>query len=528
MGVHHRFSRLVFAAAITATAVSVAGVSGHRAAAHGRGHPPTYASPAAESMPPRLLFTDAPSGPNAGGVNGNGAPLAIYGLGFGTSRGRVTIGGVEVAAYLEWGSGNAANPRLDRIVVEPGSAVTGGDVVVHTAAGKSTGVAFDILPGVVRVVTTGGSDVGECLSSAPCATLGFVSARMSPGDTTLVRGGEYVEGEWWLRAEYGGSGTPTARKRFMAYPGERPVFTNAARPFIIDADDVTIEGFDFRNGKSLGLGYDVPARARNWVIDSTFEGLLGYEATGSHGDGHLFAGNVCRATGSTVGTQGHCFYISYGRGVKLLYNDASGAPGYGIHVFDQRRQANDFRRMITDLTVEGNVLSGSTRRSGLILAMGDEDGLGNSITRVVVRDNLFTGNNHLGMVVGDNVTGVVVVENTFRLNGNAGLYIGAGARDVTVTANLFDERPNDVCKIECSWYEPSHVLVAAGGDARLNGNHFLQPVDVVGAVDPSSTTGSTVPPGVGGVWSGAAPAATITSIDSSARALLPARREGPR
>jgi hypothetical protein len=85
----------------------------------------------------------------------------LFGRGFGASRGssRVTIGGVEVANYLTWGQGNAHNPFLDLIVVQPGPGVTGGPVVVMVD-GLSTGTrhSFTANGGTVYVVALDGTD----------------------------------------------------------------------------------------------------------------------------------------------------------------------------------------------------------------------------------------------------------------------------------------------------------------------------------------------------------------------------------
>lgn len=126
------------------------------------------------------------------------------------------------------------------------------------------------------------------------------------------------------------------------------MLTNADRPFIVDADYVTVAGIVFRNGKSLGVpDVGLPGHRGVRFVDDTFAGLIAWSAIDLHGDGHLLAGNVCEVTGSTVGTQGHCYYVSYGSGSKLLYNVGAGAPGYGIHIFDQQRSAQDFKRRST-------------------------------------------------------------------------------------------------------------------------------------------------------------------------------------
>ena len=75
---------------------------------------------------PRILFTDVEGGPVSGGPGNRGVPISIFGKGFGATRGasKVTIGGVEAAGYMSWGAGNANNPGLDMITVQPGPNVT--------------------------------------------------------------------------------------------------------------------------------------------------------------------------------------------------------------------------------------------------------------------------------------------------------------------------------------------------------------------------------------------------------------------
>lgn len=455
------------------------------------------AAPALAARPPAVLFADVPSGPTTGGVHGHGAPIAIFGTGFGASRATstVTIGGVEVASYLVWGSRNAHNETLDLVVVEPGAAVTGGPIVV-TVGGQASAPAASFTPtsGEVFVIAPTGSDGASCRVASPCRTIQHVTTSvMQPGDVLLVRGGTYDEGEVWIRGDYGHSGTAAQPKVIRRFPGEEPLFDNAARPVILDADHLVVSGLRFANGKSVGIGSNERGRTHVSVYDSAFEGRIDWDAIGTHGDEHVLAGNVCRVSGSTVGTQGHCYYISFGRGVRLRHNIGSGAPGYGIHVFDQRRQAQDFRRTIADLVIEGNILTGSTLRSGLILAMADEDGRGNAIDGVIVRNNIFAGNNHVGLLVNGIVRNVQVLHNTFVRNGRQGVHVASvpTVSGVTVQNNLFDEGPGSACSSNCSWYAAAHVEVGGLAQmASLSSNFYAAGVGVLGAVDTAPIGGT--------------------------------------
>lgn len=443
------------------------------------------------AAPPRLLFVDVDAGPARGGPGGLGVPITLYGTGFGVERGRstVTIGGREVAAYLAWG-GRAANPRLETIVVQPGPGVAAGPVRVEVG-GRATVLrpGFSATRGRVLLVAPGGSDGGACGMRSPCATITAALARLRPGDALLVRGPAVADDEVWVRP--GSGGRPGLPISILAYPGERPAFTRHDRPVILEGSHVRFAGFAFPNGKALGLGSDAARDDR--VVDVDFSGRVDYAAVSTHGDDLLIAGNACRASSSTQGTQGHCYYVSRGRRIRLLANVATGVPGYGIHVFDQQRSADDGRRVIADVLIEGNLLGGSTERSGLILAMGDEGGRGNRIEGVVVRDNVFTASNFAGVVVGGNVSKVVVERNTFVGNGRQGVtvYDDPTIDGVTIRRNLLDQRVNAACEANCSWYARRHVEVGARARrVSVAGNWFAPGLPLLaGARDPDARHG---------------------------------------
>ena len=403
------------------------------------------------AAPPAILFTDVESGPVTGGPGNLGVPISIFGSGFGAERGasKVMIGGQEVAGYLVWGTRNATNKTLDMIVVQPGPAVKGGTIAV-TVGGQASNSdhAFTVNKGKVRVLKPG-DDVASALKKADA------------GDTVLLRGGAYHDGEIWIRRVEGDSGKPGAQKTLKNYPGETPVFDNRARPFYVSADYITVSGLHFQNGKSIGITEegDKDRLRGNKFVNNYGTGNLDYAFMDSHGDGHTLAGNVCEATASSQGTQGHCYYISYGDGVRILWNIASGAPGYGIHVFDQRRQSNDFRRVISNLLIEGNIVKNSTERSGMILTMYDEDKLGNVIDNVTIRNNIFVNNNHVGLITGENLKNLKVWNNTFYQDGRGEIYIDdkLPLTGIDVRNNLFFHGKNAACKTNCTWFGDTHV-----------------------------------------------------------------------
>jgi hypothetical protein len=453
-------------------------------------------SPSDPNLEPAVFFVDLETGPATGGPDNLGVPISIFGKGFGAERGnsRVTIGGSEVASYLVWGAGNAHNKTIDMIVVQPGPNCKGGPIVV-TVNGKSSNSdhSFAVNSGSIYFLAPNGSDSKPCSLSAPCASILYVVSKMKPGDVALLRGGNYTEGEIWIRAPQGGSaGHPKVIKN---YPGEQAYLSNADRSFLVDADYITVAGLNFQHGKFLSaVGWASPDQRANRFIDNTFVGVIGWAAIEIGGHDHLLAGNVCDVSGSTVGTMGHCYYVTQGKNLKILYNIASGASGYGLHIYDERRANTDIQRIISNVLVEGNILRNSTHRSGMIVSMSDAGGYGNYIENVTIRNNIFTANNHAGLVLQGITRNVKVYNNTFYQNGRLGIYVEGDPKlsGVDIRNNLIYQSPNSNCSYECTGFPQAQVLVGAGArDVTLVGNFYHpSPAVVLGLKDASAVTGN--------------------------------------
>ena len=445
---------------------------------------------------PTIFFTDVEAGPVTGGPNNLGVPISIFGKGFGSARGssQITIGGKEVAAYLVWGANTAHNSQLDMIVVQPGAKVSGGPIVI-TVDGRSSSSehTFAARTGTVRYVAPKASDNKNCSSATTCATILNAVSVMKPGDTLLVRGGPYNEGEVWIRSTEGGQ--PGSPKIIKNYPAEEVYLVNAARPFIVDADFVTVSGLNFQNGKALfAAGWASAQQRGNRFINNTFRGVIDWGAIETVGSDHLLGGNVCEVSGSTTGTMGHCYYVTAGDNVKVLFNIGSGAPGYGLHIYDERRSAQDYRRMIRNTLVEGNILKNSTERSGMIISMTDAGGLGNIIDGIVVRNNIFIGNNHAGLVVTGICRNIRIYNNTFYQNGRVALYIdnAANIESVDVANNLFYQSPNGSCRNNCYTMTEGHTFIGQSAKNVSTRNNFYGPgrAKMTGITDRSPISGA--------------------------------------
>ncbi len=287
----------------------------------------------------------------------------------------------------------------------------------------------------IYYVSPTGSDGNSGSQNNPWANVEYAARKAKPGDTIFVRGGTYQEGEVWLRAEYGHGGAPGKLLTIKAYPNEIPVFVNSKRPFIIGCNYIRIEGLHFKNGKSIGVEGNTVQ-----IVNNTFTGSgYGWASIHAGGTNILLEGNKCDINGNTVGTQGHCYYISNGVNITIKNNVAKGMTGYGIHVFDQRRSGDrpDFERLIKNVIIEGNVTSHSEKRSGIVLAAYDHA----RIEDVIVRNNVAFNNPNSGIFVPGIVSNVKIYNNTLFGNGETALLIYGKAGDVTnveIKNNIFD------------------------------------------------------------------------------------------
>lgn len=352
-------------------------------------------------------------------------------------------------------------------------------------------ISFSISPvvtGNVYYVATNGSDSNNGSIGSPWATVQYAGRTARPGDTVLVRGGTYNEGEIWLRADYGHCGTPGRLLIIKAYPGETPLFVNANRPFIVECDHIRLEGLHFRNGKDVSIrGLN---RTAIQIVNNTFMGSgYAWDAIGTNGNNILLEGNVCDISGNTVGTQGHCYYIAHGTNIIVRNNVAKGMTGYGIHVFDQRRSEDPsgFERLIKDVIIEGNIVSNSQQRSGIILAAYDHA----RIENVMIRNNIVFNNADNGIYVPGIASNLKVYNNTvFGNRGSAAFFTNANSTDVNgvvIKNNIFD-----ITGQIGTWGFAHHVVNQYSNPtvALENNLYWPTPPKLYNISDPSPKTGN--------------------------------------
>jgi len=153
-------------------------------------------------------------------------------------------------------------------------------------------------------------------------------------------------------------------------------------------------------------------------------------------------GNVIDMEGSSQGTQGHGIYLSHGSGAVIRRNVIKGyVQGYGIHIFDQRRgsDARSFYRKIRNAVIEGNMVTGSTQRAGIIAVAYD----GAAIDNLTIRNNVVYGNAGPGIVVGAQASNIHIYNNTIYGNGVSAIqvetnYSRGTLSDVAIKNNILD------------------------------------------------------------------------------------------
>lgn len=181
---------------------------------------------------PVILYTDILSGPNTGGENNNGAYLSIFGKGFGTTRGTstVTINGVEVAAYKQWGAPSKVydSHGIQVITVQPGPNVLSGSIVVTVNGEKSnSNQTFTVQSGKIFFTDyANGNDMNDGSINSPKKSVQNLwndRSVYNPGDIIVMRGQTYTvaqAGDTFVKFRSNSMGTPENPTIIMGYPGE--------------------------------------------------------------------------------------------------------------------------------------------------------------------------------------------------------------------------------------------------------------------------------------------------------------------
>ncbi|MFH0907490.1 MAG: choice-of-anchor Q domain-containing protein [bacterium] len=418
---------------------------------------------------PVIFFTDLTSGPNTGGKDGNGAFVSIFGRNFGTARGTscVTVGGGEVSDYLVWGVTNAANPELDRIVVQLGSNAQTGEIVVHTARGNSNGKPFVVRPGRILFVDDDAPAGGDGSFAMPWQTHVDFYNNEQAGDICYFREGVYSGVNRWgihYNVDSGGpgkEGTPSNEIAWVGYPGETAVF------------EALTPGVD--EGNFAVGNYHVVA---NFRLKSCYRGAF---ATFG-GIGYRFINNDCSGTsnftyslvGPSIGPGAvygnnlhdlksgnklsHPIYIGYGAsdvdvGWNTLHdNDVDWGPIISIH---------------RDYAILGNRISNATGRAAFKLV----DSTANFVDS--------SENHHVGSTVHIVSNGrearITAIDSTTQLSLDSDIFTN-GDEQYVINQYVFRRNSIHDNNIDCSYRRSrgiGQVNTGRGSSVSIYNNKFI-------------------------------------------------------
>ena len=424
--------------------------------------PPTQPVAPIGSANPRLFFTDLESGPNTGGQDNLGAFVTIYGEGFGATQGSstVTVGGVEVASYVTWGQDNGIARNLDMIVVQLGSTVTTGNIVVTVDGLASHPLPFTIRPGNIYFVIPGApnaDDANPGTYAEPFKTLYRPRQVMQAGDIVYIKGGTFSSADpanpGWdavllLHPDTDPNGTADRPVAYIGYPGDRPLI-DAPEPLRrgIYMDQTmtyyTIANLAFTQGLApyegmLQMGGNGHRAVGNYLHDALSSTAIGI--AGNSAD-YQILGNLISNNGQGNWEDGVGFYIQgFGanQDIDFGWNQIQDQRGRrAIQLFGHE----DGDRM-DNVRIHDNLISSSLQLRNNIL-LGGSDGGTEVLGTIYVYNNIIVGSDWEGLRVNDPQGTVFIQNNVLYDNGSLGpdshaqIYIErAGAGRVTVQNNV--------------------------------------------------------------------------------------------
>jgi parallel beta-helix repeat protein len=301
-------------------------------------------------------------------------------------------------------------------------------------------------------VSITGRDSNSGSIDSPWASLDHAIEVAGPGDIIFMRGGDYTTNEVWIRGDRGMGGSNGELLTIRSYPGET-ASVGGDRRIILEADYVRIESLHFR----------LPYRMDSWgtgnqIINNTFSGPQAtYGAIEYGGNDGLIQGNHIEISGGGD-TQDHGIYLHYGRNNVVRGNYISGFSGYGIHAYDEDK-GDHTPRAYDNILIEGNIITDSASRSGIILGPHDST---ITMDNVVIRNNVIYSNadcgiltryqpipnlriynnviygNTCGISISNNILHLEIVNNILASNSGGHIEISGSLSDSLVTHNLYN------------------------------------------------------------------------------------------
>jgi len=404
--------------------------------------PITNQAPVVNAGPDQVVLFPTPAILN-GTASDDGLPtgstLAVTWTKF-NGPGNVTFGGVNARATTATFS--VVGSYVLRLSVTDGSLTRTDDVGVTVSVEPEPSPPPPPPPTATGnfFVSPSGNDAANGSLATPWKTIAKALLATGPGATVNLRAGTYTE-TIEMRGDPGNrfgktmGGSPAGWWTLQSYPGEQATVAG-------DFSAYSVQYTRFQNihwTTNLGVGtadWISPLPPRSHHVEILSNTLTGpqprYGFIEVKFDDSLVAGNtIAITTGGT--TTDHGIYLHNGARNILRGNTISGASGYNIHVYDERKGSGDAQTFYDDVVIEGNTLTGSRQRSGLIVSQG-----GDTVVRsIIVRDNKTSGNNSFGADLTNygsrNMQGLRILNNEFR----DGIFIGnSRIIDCQITNNI--------------------------------------------------------------------------------------------
>lgn len=240
----------------------------------------------------------------------------------------------------------------------------------------------------------------------PFQSLNFALKVAEKGDIIKIRGGAYTMGEVWIRERDFKDSEPGVPLEISAFQDETVLFKFGSRRMIIGAHDIHLINLNFEMPWSLdAFGNGL------WIEGCSFQGMQPRNGAITTGGSDINIRNNEIRLSEGGNTKDHGLYVkclgNKSNNITIFDNTITGMSGYGVHVFDQRKEC-----LISNITIVSNRISGSRIRRGVILDGWD----GVDLDQVTIAHNIITDNKYGGVLV-RNGSNIRVSNNVFCGNG---------------------------------------------------------------------------------------------------------------
>jgi parallel beta-helix repeat protein len=319
-----------------------------------------------------------------------------------------------------------------------------------------------------------GSDAADGSLGKPWATILHAVQSTKPGDTVFLRAGTYNE-DFEFRGDQGHGGANGVYWTLQGYQGETATLTAGLKIYM--ASYVRIQDLTFKDcavgvNDWITAGFGLPHHIE--LKNNHFAGAQQtYGFIEVHGDNNTIEGNTIDCTGGGT-TLDHGIYVHHGTGKVVRRNRINNISGYGIHVYDERKSSGDPKTYIKDLIVDGNVITGSRQRAGIVVA-NDSD---TQADGVVIMNNVIVGNAWSGITVWGASTNIKIYNNTLHGNGSPAVQVASPASTVWIRNNILVTAPNG-----------GHISNQGGTNVLAEVNlYWPSPAKLTGVTDKDAVT----------------------------------------